>query len=289
MKLISGIKEIYKNYNYFVFDVWGVLHDGSNAYPNVVETLEFLRKEGKKVCLLSNAPRRSHKVEQILEKFGISKNFYDFILTSGEATFIDLEENQKNNYQNFGKKYFYIGPDKDLDLLDELNYERIEKTENADFIINTGFDNPDSVITEKLPQIVAAKKHNLPMICVNPDLIVVSQAGKEMICAGTLAREYEKMQGKVLYYGKPYEAVYKIVLKKFGNPKKEEVIAIGDGLETDILGANKFSIDNILVTGGILANSLEIKFFEEPNVERLNAICQEYQIFPKFVISNLKL
>jgi HAD superfamily hydrolase (TIGR01459 family) len=289
MNLISGIKEISKNYNYFIFDVWGVLHDGSKAYPNVVETLEFLKKEGKKICFLSNAPRRSHKVAQVLENLGINKNFYDFILTSGQATYFDLEKNQKNNFQNFGNKYFYIGPDKDLDLLEGLNYQKVENAKDASFIINTGFENQDSTIDEKLPQIIQAKEHNLLMLCVNPDLIVVNQAGKEMICAGALAREYEKMQGQVRYYGKPFASVYEMVLEKFGNPKKEELIAIGDGLETDILGANKFAIANILVTGGILANSLAIKFFEEPNMEKLNQICQKYQIFPQFVISNLKI
>jgi HAD superfamily hydrolase (TIGR01459 family) len=289
MKLLSGIKEISQNYNYFIFDVWGVLHDGSKTYPNVVETLSFLKENGKKVCMLSNAPRRSSKVAAVLNRLGVTSNLYDFILTSGEATFLDLEKNQNNHFKTFGQKYFYIGPDKDLDLLEGLNYKRVSDASLADFLVNTGFENEDSTISEKMPHIIEGKKHNLPMICVNPDLIVVNQAGKEMICAGALAREYEKMSGKVYYYGKPFDAVYKMTLEKFGNPSKSEAITIGDGIETDIAGANNFGIDNILVTGGILANQLEIKFNQDPNLERLKKICDSYQIFPKFVISNLKL
>jgi HAD superfamily hydrolase (TIGR01459 family) len=289
MKPIQGIKEISKDYNYFVFDVWGVLHDGANAYPNVIETLQFLKDEGKRICFLSNAPRRSNKVATVLNRLGITSEFYDFILTSGEATFLDLEANQNSNFKNFGPKYFYIGPDKDLDLMDGLNYQRVLEAADADFIINTGFEGPDSVMGEKMPHIIEAKKHDLPMICVNPDLIVVNQSGKEMICAGALAHEYEKMSGKVFYYGKPFLSVYKMTLEKFGNPNKNEVIAIGDGMETDITGAKNFEIDSILVTGGILANRLGVKFHQQADLNKLTEICESYKTFPKFVISNLKL
>lgn len=289
MQQILGIKEIYNNYNYFIFDVWGVLHDGAKAYPNVIETLQFLKENNKKTCFLSNAPRRSHKVAAILEKLGIGKDLYDFILTSGEATFLDLQKNQEENFKNFGNKYFYIGPDKDLDLLDGLHYQKVANASDANFIINTGFEGQDSKIDEKMPQILEAKKHNLPMICVNPDLIVVNQAGVEMICAGALAREYEKISGKVFYYGKPFDAVYKMVVEKFNCQNKKEFIAIGDGLETDILGAKNFAIDNILVTGGILANPLAIKFWQDANIDKLKKICESHKIFPQFVISNLKL
>jgi len=289
MKLISSLKEISNNYTHFIFDVWGVLHDGHAPYPNVVETLKYLHLQGKKICMLSNAPRRAAKVEEVLTRLGITSDLYDFILTSGEATFLDLKKNQDEGYKNFGKKYYYVGPDKDLDLLHGLDYERVADARHADFLINTGFEGEDSTIHEKLPQIIEAKKHDLPMICVNPDLIVVKQNGKEMICAGALAHEYEKMEGKVFYYGKPFSAVYKMTVESFGNPPKNKIIAIGDGLETDIKGANSFGIDSILVTGGILAKQLNIQFHQDADEKKLSEICQHYRFFPQFVISNLKI
>jgi HAD superfamily hydrolase (TIGR01459 family) len=289
MKLISGLKEISNNYTHFIFDVWGVLHDGQAPYPNVVETLQFLKSEDKKICMLSNAPRRAHKVAEVLNKLGITSDLYEFILTSGEATFLDLKKNQDENYKNFGKKYYYVGPKKDLDLLDGLNYERVENANDANFVINTGFEGENSTIHEKLPQIIEAKKHDLPMICVNPDLIVVKQDGKEMICAGALAHEYEKMDGKVFYYGKPFSAVYKMTLDSFGNPAKNKIIAVGDGMETDIKGANSFGIDSLLITGGILAKQLNIKFWQDADEKKLAEICDQYHLFPQFVISNLKI
>lgn len=289
MKFISGIKEIVNLYDYFLLDVWGVIHDGSQAYPGVIEVMRFLKEQNKRVCFLSNAPRRSKKVAIILEKFGVTSDLYDFIITSGEANYLDLEKNQKNNFNQFGKNYFYIGPDKDLDLLDGLNYVRVKNASEANFAVNTGFNDYDSTLEEKLPQAIEAKKYDLPMICVNPDLIVVRQDGDEMICAGALAREYEKIGGKVIYYGKPFNSVYKIVCEIFNNPQTDRMIAIGDGLETDIKGAHDFGIDNILVTGGILTNSLGITYNQTADKSKLEAICSKYKLFPKFVIPSFKL
>jgi HAD superfamily hydrolase (TIGR01459 family) len=289
MKLLSGISEISSNYDFYIFDVWGVIHDGIKLYPEVLNSLNYLRSLNKKICFLSNAPRRAIKVKKLLEKFGITEKLYDFIITSGEVAHIELEKNQKNSFHNFGQKYFYIGPKKDMDLLDDLSYISVENAKEADFAITTGFDNENSVLSEKLPYLLEAKNHDLPMLCVNPDLIVIRQDGKEMICAGILALEYEKNGGRVIYYGKPFSKVYETVYEMFNKPSKNKIIAIGDGLETDINGANEFKIDNILVTGGILSNKLGIKFWQNPEEKKLISLCSEINTFPKFSISNLKI
>lgn len=290
MKFINSFKEISNDYDYYIFDVWGVIHDGSNAYPGAVETVRYLREQGKKICFLSNAPRRASKVASVLAKFGVTPDLYDFIMSSGEATYLDLKKNQDEGFNRFGKKYFYIGPQKDIDLLHGLDYEKVDEAAQADVAITTGFDHEKSVLDEKLPQALEAKKHNLPMICVNPDMIVVNQNGHEMICAGALAREYERLGGQILYYGKPFPFVYKMVCEFFQTPENEKILAIGDGMETDIKGANDFGIDSVLITGGILANSLGIKHWQQTaDKAKLEAVCNTYELFPKFVISNLKL
>jgi HAD superfamily hydrolase (TIGR01459 family) len=289
MKYIDGLAEILEKYDYFIFDIWGVVHDGSSLYPQALETFKYLNKIGKKICFLSNAPRRASKVEKTLNEFGITKDLYEFILTSGESSYLDLAQNQKNNFNNFGKNYFYIGPSKDLDLLDGLNYNRVENPAKADFAITTGFDGEDSKISEKLPLAIQANEFKLPLLCVNPDLIVVKQNGIEMICAGALALEYQKIGGIVHYYGKPFSKVYQMVLEKFLIPNESKIIAIGDGLETDIKGASDFKIDSILVTGGILSKDLGIKFWQVAEDKKLNKICNNYKIFPNYIISNLRI
>ncbi len=288
MKFIKSVQDLL-DYDYFVFDVWGVVHDGSNAYPGAIEAISFLRKHGKKICFLSNAPRRADKIAIVLQKFGVTPDLYDFIMSSGEATFLDLKKNQDEGFKNFGKKYIYIGPQKDIDLLNELDYEQVDSASEASFAINTGFDHDSSIIAEKMPQAIEAKKYNLPMICVNPDMIVVKQDGREMICAGALAMEYKKIGGNVIYYGKPYISVYETVCQTFNISKSAKIIAIGDGLETDIQGAKDFEIDSVLVTGGILSNSLNISYHQEADRSDLEKILNKYKLFPQFIISNLKL
>lgn len=279
----NNLTDIADAYQYFIFDIWGVIHDGNETYPGVVEIITNLRSQNKKICFLSNAPRRAAKAAQVLEKFGITPNLYDFILTSGEAAYLDLEENQKNNYTTYGKNYLYIGPPKDLDLLDGLNYNMVEKAKDADFVINTGFDQDNSTLAEKQPQIDDAIAHQLPMICVNPDMIVVKKNGLEMLCAGVIANEYKRLGGKVKYYGKPYDRVYHIVHQRF-HDKNNAMIAIGDALETDILGARNSGIASALVTGGILSNRLGITHGQTANQEKLEEICKEHGVYPDFVL-----
>lgn len=287
MQFKNNIHELADLYDYFIFDVWGVIHDGSSAYAGVADAIKFLRSKNKKICFLSNAPRRAFKVAAVLQKYDISSNLYDFILTSGEAAYFDFEKNQKNNFADFGRNYFYIGPQKDVDLLDELNYQMVEDAAQANVAITTGFDKDDSTLEEKMAQILAAKKFNLPLICVNPDLIVVKQNGAELLCAGAIAAEYKKLGGEVSYYGKPYQSVYKIVCEMFGCDSRQKILAIGDGMETDIKGANDFGIDSVLITGGILSNILGVKYGETADKNKLETVCKNYQLFPKFVIPGL--
>ena len=163
MQFISGISQIIDDYDFFILDIWGVLHDGKSLYPNAIETLNFLKEKQKKVCLLSNAPRRAFVVKEFLDKMLITSQYYDFIITSGETAHSYLDSNAKENYRYFGKKYFYIGPKKDIDLIKTLNYSLVELASDADFALTTGFENDSSTIEEKTEQILAAKQYNLPM------------------------------------------------------------------------------------------------------------------------------
>jgi HAD superfamily hydrolase (TIGR01459 family) len=292
MEFKFKITELTDFYDYFVFDVWGVLHDGSAAYDGVVKALSFLKSRNKKIYFLSNAPRRASKVAAFLGGLGIGDNLYDFILTSGEAAYLELKQNQDDNFKIFGRKYFYIGPKKDIDLLACLEYSMTNDPSQANFAITTGFDGDNSKLEEKLPFIKEAKKYDLPLICVNPDLIIVKQSGLEVICAGLLAREYEKIGGQTHYYGKPFNKVYQMLYDIISKDQqvqisKKKILAIGDGMETDVKGAKDFGIDSALVTGGILCNQLGVKYGQVANKEKLSAICEAYGFFPEFVVPAL--
>lgn len=286
----NNFLEISEKYQYFIFDIWGVLHDGSELYPNVAVTLEYLKKKNKNICLLSNAPRRSHKAESVLQNFNINKgDLYDFILTSGEATYNFLASNQESGYKQFASKYLYIGPQKDIDLLDGLNYQITNDENEAGFVLVTGFDHEDSTIDEKMDEINRSIKAGLTMICVNPDKIVVKKSGKSQLCAGVIAKKYEELGGKVIYFGKPYQNVYNEVFRLFSidSHNLNQVLAIGDGLETDIKGANNNNISSIFLTSGIISVILGNKYSELPNRDQLQYQFELHDSFPDYVIPNL--
>lgn len=240
----------YKKYQGFILDLWGVIHDGTALYPGVRETLSRLKAEGKQVIFLSNAPRRAQKAAQVLAALGIPEGMYDHVITSGEAVYHFLSEKQE-----MGKRYYYIGPDKDLDILDGLRYIRAGLA-NADFILNVGFFNDNQTLEEMDSLLTTALALGRPMICVNPDRVVVKQDGTRLLCAGAIAERYEALGGRVLWYGKPYPAVYQLCINRFQSLTKAQLLAVGDSLETDIAGAKAQGIDALLIAGGILKEAL---------------------------------
>lgn len=242
----KSVSDFIDKYDAFILDIWGVIHDGSAAYPGVLETMQQLKKAGKEIIFVSNAPRRADKVEKTLAKFGVTSDLYKLAVSSGEVS-----------YQYFAKQkpgdYLYIGPEKDADILDGLNYTPVEKAKNAEFALVTGFDEDDSTLEEKMPQINDAFANKLKMYCVNPDLIVVRQNGTKMLCAGVIGEYYRDRGGDVEFIGKPYKGIYDYVLKQFSPYiPKSRIAAIGDSLTTDVAGANSVGVDSILVLGGIL-------------------------------------
>ncbi|MFT5703900.1 MAG: HAD superfamily hydrolase (TIGR01459 family) [Rickettsiales bacterium] len=281
MNFKKDLSEIADNYDYFILDIWGVLHDGTHVYEGAIESLEHLRAKNKKICLLSNAPRRAQKVVVLLENLGIKRELYDFILTSGEATYASLFDSKST------EGYYYIGPEKDADLLHGLGCNIAADAADAGFALVTGFDDGNYDIATKIPQLKAAMDNNLTLICANPDLIVIKKSGEELLCAGIIAEEYKKMGGKVTYFGKPHKLVYEQVFKLFSNVDKSTILAVGDGLETDILGANRNQIDSALIGGGILANKLKIKHGDLPDEKLMKEICDQYSAYPTFVIGSL--
>lgn len=278
-KPYNSISEFADNFSAFIIDLWGVLHDGEHPYKGAIETLKKLKAENKKIILLSNAPRRAKKAEEKLIEMGFSKDDYDHIITSGEASYEFLE-----NTKHYGKYYYYIGPAKDQDLLEGLSYYRVDTPEKANFAIATGFDNDDSVMEEKVPEVQQCIKLGLPLICANPDMVVVRHNGTRPLCAGVIADMYEKLGGNVHNFGKPHEYVYHKCLKLLHMYDKQKIAAIGDNFNTDIAGANRVGIFSVLVTGGIMAEKLGVAPGKLPTEEAIDELCESYKIFPDAIL-----
>ncbi len=278
MQPISSISHVAEQYDGFLLDLWGVIHDGQSLYPGVREMFQELRERGKQIVMLSNAPRRAARAQETLAALGISHTMYDHLITSGEAVYGFLREEK-----DFGKNYYYIGPDKDLDLLDGLKRFSRSGLASSQFILNVGFFRDEDPLHEYEKTLQSAQMLGLPMICANPDMIVVRRTGEVLPCAGLLAARYEELGGKVLWFGKPYPDVYRLSLERFVDLRPERILAVGDNLDTDILGANNCGIASALVTGGILKKKLQGK--DGLNMAALEELVEEIGAQPDYLVS----
>ena len=236
-KLIKGLSEIQSKYDAFFIDLWGVIHNGVQLYPGAINVLENLNKLNKRFVLISNAPRPSKSVEKYLINLKMDKSFLSNLITSGEAALQTL----KNNI--YGEKFYHLGPKRDVDLIRgfKKNQTNLDK---CDFILCTGlFDDKTSSL--KYYENLLKKYTKLKMLCTNPDLIV-HRGSKTEYCAGSIAEIFEKLGGRVIYFGKPYPEIYNFFIKK-----NEKILAIGDNIKTDIVGANRMKFDSLFITGGI--------------------------------------
>lgn len=273
------LSQIAFKYDAFLIDLWGVIHDGIHPYEGARETLIALKNAGKKVVFISNAPRRSERAAEALTRMGIETNLYDAVVTSGELVFSFIASGS----HGFGKHYVIAGPERDAGLLDGLGYQRVENPSDADFVILTGYDHDDSPEDEKTEILRAARAKKLPVICANPDRVIVRHTGKRALCAGVIADHYLAMGGEILYFGKPYESVYEASLRKIGNLPFSRVAAIGDNLETDIQGANHFGIDSYLIAGGILSYMITEPFGSKRYDAELQKLCNEHGAKPSAI------
>jgi HAD superfamily hydrolase (TIGR01459 family) len=236
-------------YDGFIIDLWGVIHDGVNPYPGAVDCLRQL--QGRPVLLLSNAPRRAYAAQKMLRRMGIADALYGGILTSGEAVWLALRDRTDPWFARLGRRAFLLGPERDRNVLAGLDLETASSPEGADFVVNTGPDDErdPTALAPFLPTLEQCLAARLPMICANPDLEVI-RGGERILCAGALAEHYAVIGGDVRSIGKPHPAIYDLALQTLGVPRNR-ILAIGDSLRTDIAGAAAAGIDAAWVLGGI--------------------------------------
>ena len=236
-KLIKGLRQIQSKYDTFFIDLWGVVHDGVKLYPDAIDVLNNLNKLNKRFVLISNAPRPSKSVEKYLLNLKMDKVFLKNIFTSGEAALTVLKKNL------YGKKFYHMGPERDKDLIKD--FEQNQTTlGRCDFILCTGLFDGKEISMDYYKNLLQKYK-KIKMICTNPDLIV-HRGSKSEYCAGSIALVFEKLGGKVVYFGKPYPEIYNFCIKK-----NETILAVGDNIRTDIKGANNMKFDSLFITQGI--------------------------------------
>ncbi len=252
IKIVDHIAPLAAGRCAWLVDIWGVMHNGVAPFAGAVATCETFRNEGGVVILVSNAPRPNASVAEQLDRIGVSRKAYDLIISSGDAS--------KKLIQDLGSKpVFHLGPTRDLTLYDGFQGKRTAESE-AEAIVCTGLFDDDTETPEDYTQLLTHfAGRGLEMICVNPDL-QVERGGKLVYCAGALAKAYERMGGTVHYAGKPYLPIYQMaraaLAEKLGRTvAAKEILAIGDGVHTDIEGAGRAGIDAVFVASRVYVSS----------------------------------
>jgi len=229
-------------YSVILCDIWGVVHDGVQLYPASAERLRQWRGQGRKVILITNAPRTAEAVEAQLGRIGLPRDCWDGIATSGEAGIAAIK--------TLAHPTGFLGTEQDRQILEEHGLSFVD--EGFTDIAVTGLDGSRMRAEEYQPQLEALAACDVLFHCFNPDRIVV-RGGVTEPCAGALADVYEGMGGRVEWYGKPHHGIYDYAMSLAGNPPHNAVLAIGDALVTDMLGAAAQGFDAVFVQGGIHA------------------------------------
>jgi len=285
---VAGLGDFAFEYDAVIADIWGIVHNGVEPFETACEALRRYRMEHGPVVLVSNAPRPSSSVVEQLDNLGVSNEIYDAIVTSGDVTSLALEQRQYTNV-------FHLGPERDLPLVETLQVHLCDIDE-AQAVLCTGLVDDTTEVPEDYGDMFSEFEDNdLTMICANPDL-VVERGDRLIYCAGALAQAYEGLGGEVIYAGKPYPEIYKLALATIEEHagreiSKSNILAIGDGLRTDIRGALNAEIPCLFVAGGIHGNEL-IKADGAINREELGQVIENdlgIDQFPQFVLTSNRL
>ncbi|HYD17597.1 MAG TPA: TIGR01459 family HAD-type hydrolase [Patescibacteria group bacterium] len=281
-RYLKGLYEVASQYDGYILDLWGVVHDGLKPYARTVETLRALKDMRRIVFMLSNAPRRAHIVAAKLTEMGIGADLYDGIMTSGEASWMAL----KDRYlQEWGRRCYHLGPrDKDGSVYEGLDIDIVDDPARADFVLNTGVHDFDDTAEMYAPVLKSCLGAGLPMLCANPDR-VVHVGDKLVICPGTFADTYIAEGGSVAWYGKPHRGVYSLCLQGMG---VKNVLCVGDGMQTDIEGAAGAGLDSVLVTSGIHREAFPLGENGHPGLMGMGAFLQPYPFKPTYLMASLR-
>ena len=271
---ISGLGQVADDYDVLICDIWGVIHNGKIPFFEACEALTRFRQSRGTVVLVSNSPRPSRAIPEQLASIRVPEGIYDAIVTSGDATIDELSRRAPG-------PVFKLGPDRDDRIYEglELHFSALE---DARFISCTGLFHDDTETPDDYTELLSeARDHGLPMVCANPD-IRVKRGDKMIYCGGALAQKYEDMGGEVIYAGKPHTPIYRLsrawLEEVLGYvPGAERILAIGDNIHTDLLGAQNENFDCLFIADGM----------DTANSEAAFDLIRDHGISAKYVMGSL--
>jgi HAD superfamily hydrolase (TIGR01459 family) len=288
-RIITALSEISADYRALFVDLWGCVHDGVRALPDAVAALQAYRQTGGIVVLVTNSPKPRKGVEVQLEHFGVPRDAWDTIATSGDSARAAMFRGA------VGERVFFIGEERDMPFFEPITVveDPVEVTltplDRATGIVCTGPFDPMADPADLRPQLLYAKQKGLKLLCANPD-IVVDRGERREWCAGAVAQLYTEMGGESLYFGKPHPPIYDLARRRLtqidASISDRAILAIGDGIQTDVRGAMGEEIDSLFISGGLAR--AETKTEGQPDAEALTAYLDMEKAAPTFTIGHLR-
>lgn len=288
-RIITQLSEIAAQYDALFVDLWGCVHNGVSALPEAVAALKAYRQSGGKVVLVTNSPRPRAGVEKQLQAFNVPEDSWDTIATSGDSARSAMFRGV------VGEKVWHIGYPGDERFFEPIGVVqnpvdvRAVPLDEAEGIVCTGPRDPLADPAVMRPEFLMAKQRGLKLLCANPDIIVDRGEQREW-CAGALAQLYTEMGGESLYFGKPHPPIYDLARRRLSalgvDVPDTRILAIGDGVLTDIAGAMGEDIDSLFISGGLAA--AETKTCSQPDPEALNAYLEKEMSSPTYAIGYLR-
>lgn len=282
LELVENLDAVAEPYSAIFCDVWGVVHNGVLAFPHASAALARMRRAGKAVVLVTNAPRPHGLVEEQLRRLGVPDEAWDAVVTSGDVT--------RELISNAPRRLFHIGPDRDMTLYDGLDIELVEEFEAAGVVCTGLLDDETETPEDYAGLLERLRARDLPFICANPD-VVVERGDKLIFCAGALARDYSLLGGRTEIAGKPHRPIYEAALAAAGEVLGRRIgaadaLAIGDGVLTDVKGGVDMGIDVLFVTAGIHAG--EYRQNGKPDLQMVKAFLERHGLAPVAAIERLR-
>jgi len=280
--LLPHFSEIASNYDVILSDVWGVVHNGVQAFPAACDALMRARARGAAVIYITNAPRTNEAVGRMLDRLHVPRETYDAMASSGDVTRAVIKARR-------GQSLCHIGPERDHSVFAGLDVT-FETLERADYVVCTGlFDDETEGPEDYRGRLQTMLARKLFMVCGNPD-VVVERGDKLIYCAGAVADLYQTMGGEVLYAGKPYKPIYEMALDLAKKARGRDVapgrvLAIGDSVRTDLKGARTMGVDFLFITSGIHAE--ETGGRDTPDAKALASVFAAAGDKPKAVMRQL--
>tara|TARA_R110001599_G_scaffold232145_1_gene431342 strand:- start:281 stop:1153 length:873 start_codon:yes stop_codon:yes gene_type:complete len=288
-QIITALSDVSDRYDALFVDLWGCVHNGVTAFPDAVAALQAYRKTGGTVVLVTNAPRPRASVTTQIAKMGVPDDAWDTIATSGDSARTAMYRGA------VGQKVFFIGESRDTNFFDPIGVVdepvdiQIVPLEEAEGIVCTGPFDPMADIDDLRPQLLYAKQKGMKLLCANPD-IVVDRGDVREWCAGAVAKLYTEMGGESLYTGKPHPPIYDLARLRLGEINRKtdsgSILVIGDGVLTDIQGAQGEDIDSLFISGGLAAE--ETKTETQPDADALQTYLDREMVNPTYTIGFLR-